>query len=430
MTELFVHRLPGLVLKGHEFRAPLDYGNPGRGHISIFAREAVESTKEKDELPWLVFFQGGPGFGAPRPAENSGWLKRALQEFRVLLLDQRGTGRSTPVTAQSLARLGDAAAQAEYLRHFRADAIVQDAEMIRRELLGDEGKWSVLGQSYGGFCVVHYLSAAPEGLREALITGGLPSLERPVEDVYRATYAIVRAKNQQYYARYPEDAALAQRIAERLANEEVCLPNGDPLSVRRFQQLGLHFGMSDGYEKVHYLLEDAFVEGTRGEEFSYGFLRGFDQSFDFDTNPIYAILHEPLYCQGRASRWAAEAVRGEFAEFNWKVGAPLYFTGEMVYPWFFDEYQGLRPLKAAAEILAADEEWPSLYDVATLRENRVPCAAAIYYDDMYVPRQFSEETAATIGRLRAWITNEFEHNGLRADGERLLGRLLALARGG
>jgi pimeloyl-ACP methyl ester carboxylesterase len=148
MTELFVHQLPGLVLKGHEFRVPLDHSIRGRGHISIFARE-VEPTKEKDELPWLVFFQGGPGFGAPRPAENSGWLKRALQEFRVLLLDQRGTGRSMPVTAQSLARLGDGAAQVEYLRHFRANAIVQDAEMIRRELLGDGGKWSVLGQSYG-----------------------------------------------------------------------------------------------------------------------------------------------------------------------------------------------------------------------------------------------------------------------------------------
>lgn len=430
MTEIFVHRLPGIVLKGHEFSVPLEYGNPNRGQLTVFAREAVEPTKEKDDLPWLVFFQGGPGFGAPRPAENSGWLKRALQEFRVLLLDQRGTGRSTPVTAQSLMRIGDGAAQADYLRHFRADAIVQDAELIRRELLGEAGKWSVLGQSYGGFCVVHYLSAAPEGLREALITGGLPPLTQPAEEVYRATYPSVRIKNRQYYARYPQDAALAQKIAERLATEEVRLPNGDPLSVRRFQQLGFHFGMSDGFEMVHYLLEDAFVEGARGQEFSYAFLRGFDQCFDFDTNPIFAILHEACYCQGRASRWAAEFVRGEFAEFNWQAGAPLLFTGEMIYPWLFDEYHELRPLKEAAEYLAAEEEWPRLYDVEVLRHNQVPCAAAIYYDDMYVARQFSEETAATIGGLRAWITNEFEHNGLRADGERLLDRLLSLARGG
>jgi hypothetical protein len=240
----------------------------------------------------------------------------------------------------------------------------------------------------------------------------------------------VRAKNRQYYARYPQDAALAQRIAERLATEEVRLPNGDPLSVRRFQQLGLHFGMSDGFEKVHYLLEEAFVEGARGQEFSYAFLRGFDQSFDFDTNPIFAILHEAIYCQGCASQWAAESVRGEFAEFNWQPGAPLLFTGEMIYPWLFDEYQGLRPFKEAAERLAAEEAWPPLYDVGALGQNQVPCAAAIYYDDMYVARQYSEETAATIRGMRTWVTNEFEHNGLRADGERLLERLLTLARGG
>jgi pimeloyl-ACP methyl ester carboxylesterase len=429
MTEVFVHRLPGLVLKGHEFTVPLDYRDPSRGRIAVFAREVVDPTKENDDLPWLVFFQGGPGFGAPRPGQTSGWMKRALQEFRVLLLDQRGTGRSTPVTAQTLAATGDGAAQAGYLRHFRADAIVQDAEAIRRELLGDTGKWSILGQSYGGFCVVHYLSAAPDGVREALITGGLPSLTKPAAEVYRATYPLVRAKNQQYYARYPQDAALAQQIAERLASEDVRLPNGDPLSVRRFQQLGQHFGSSEGYESVHYLLEQAFVDGVHGPEFSYAFLRGFDQAFDFYTNPIYALLQEPIYCQGSASQWAAEAVRAEFPEFNWRPGAPLLFTGEMVYPWLFDEYQGLCPLKDAAERLAAMEDWPPLYDVGALARNQVPCAAAIYYDDMYVPRQLSEETAATIAGLRVWVTNEYEHNGLRAEGERLLDRLLALARG-
>ena len=429
MTETFVHRLPGLVLKGHEFRVPLDPQQPERGQITVFAREVVDPTKAQDELPWLVFFQGGPGFGSPRPADNSGWLKRALQEFRVLLLDQRGTGRSTPVTAQSLARIGDAAAQAEYLRHFRADAIVQDAETIRRELVGDAGQWSILGQSFGGFCVVRYLSAAPDGVREAIITGGLPSLTRSAEDVYRATYPIVRAKNRRYNERYPQDAALAQQIAQRLATEDVRLPNGDPLSVRRFQQLGFSFGMSDGYEKVHYLLETAFVEGARGQEFSYGFLRGFDQCFDFDTNPIFALLHEPIYCQGNAARWAAETVRGEFPEFNWQPGAPLLFTGEMIYPWQFEEYRELRPLRETAERLAA-MAWPPLYDVDALRRNQVPCAAAIYYEDMYVPRQYSEETAATLGGLRTWVTNEYEHNGLRAEGERLLDRLLAMARGG
>ena len=48
---------------------------------------------------------------------------------------------------------------------------------------------------------------------------------------------------------------------------------------------------------------------------------------------------------------------------------------------------------------------------------------------MYVERAFSEETAAQIRGLRAWVTNEYEHNGLRADGDRVLGRLIDLVRG-
>ena len=48
---------------------------------------------------------------------------------------------------------------------------------------------------------------------------------------------------------------------------------------------------------------------------------------------------------------------------------------------------------------------------------------------MYVPREFSEETAAAIRGLRPWVTNEYEHDGLRANGQRVLGRLLDLVQG-
>src|ERR1700712_3019497 len=149
--QTFTHRLPGLVLTGHEFTLPLDYTRPTAEQITVFARAVVAPGKEQADLPWLVYFQGGPGSGAPRPLENSGWLKRALQDYRVLLLDQRGTGRSTPVMAQTLAHFATPQAQADYLKQFRADNIVRDAEQIRIALLGETGQWSALGQSYGGF---------------------------------------------------------------------------------------------------------------------------------------------------------------------------------------------------------------------------------------------------------------------------------------
>jgi pimeloyl-ACP methyl ester carboxylesterase len=352
-----------------------------------------------------------------------------LKEYRVLLLDQRGTGLSTPVTHQTLARFAAPQAQADYLKQFRAGNIVRDAEAIRRALAGPDRQWSALGQSYGGFCLLHYLSAAPEGLREAIFTGGLPPLARSAHEVYRATYRRVAEKNRLYYERYPDDVALAREIVEYLAANEARLPGGDRLSPRRFQQLGIAFGAGDGFEQVHYLLEEAFVQGPTGRELSYGFLRHFENRFAFQTNPIFAILHEAIYCQGAASNWAADRVRAEYSQFEIEPGQPVYFTGEMIYPWMFDEYQYLRPLKEAAEILAAFEAWPRLYEPAILAANTVPCAAAVYYNDMYVERAFSEETAQQVQGLKLWVTNEYEHNALRADGERLLDRLLGMLRG-
>jgi len=81
-----------------------------------------------------------------------------------------------------------------------------------------------------------------------------------------------------------------------------------------------------------------------------------------------------------------------------------------------------------AEILA-NHPWPRLYDADVLRRNEVPVAATIYINDLYVERTFAQETAETIGGLKAWVTDEFEHNGLRADGERVLGTLLDMVRG-
>ena len=423
------HRLPGLVLTDHEFTVPLDHARPDGEQITVFAREAVAPGKEDADLPWLVFLQGGPGFGGPRPDGKNGWLKRALEAYRVLLLDQRGTGRSTPVLPQTLARFATPQAQADYLKHFRAYAIVQDAEWVRRALLGEDGRWSALGQSYGGFCLLHYLSVAPGGLREAIFTGGLAPLDRPPDDVYRATYRRVIAKNRRYYERYPGDAQRAHDVADHLAPHDVRLPTGDRLSPRRFQQLGIAFGASDGFEKVHYLLEDAFVRGAAGPELSYTFLRGFENAFAFQTNPIFAILHESIYCQEEPSNWAAERVRVEYPEFELSPDRPVFFTGEMVYPWMFDEYRHLRRLKEAAEILAAYDGWPRLYDVAALRANTVPCVAAVYYDDMYVERTFSEETARDVQGIRLWVTSEYEHDGLRSHGEQVLGRLLDMLHG-
>jgi pimeloyl-ACP methyl ester carboxylesterase len=340
------------------------------------------------------------------------------------LLDQRGTGRSTPVTARSLAARGDAAAQADYLALFRADSIVRDAELLRAAV-GGGTPWSTLGQSYGGFCTLTYLSLAPEGLRECFVTGGLAGLEASAEDVYRRTYPRVVRKNDAFYARYPGDEAVVRGIVDLLTESEVRLPAGDRLTIERLQALGMAFGASGGYERVHYLLEEAW---DSGEVLSPTFLAGVQEHTSFAISPLYAVLHEACYAQGSATRWAAQRVRDELATFE-VGGGRVLFTGEMVYPWMFRQEQALEPFAAAADLLAERSGWPDLYDVDRLASNAVPVTAAVYHDDMYVDAELSLDTATRVGSVRTWVTNEFEHNGLRADGDRVLGRLIDMARG-
>ena len=146
--------------------------------LTVYAREVARHGGE--DLPFLVFLQGGPGSESPRPNafEQPAWIGRALQDFRLLLLDQRGTGRSTPVGRYDQIPGDDVAAKAAYLTHFRADAIVRDCDLLR-EHLGVE-RWSLLGQSFGGFTSLTYLSRSRRGpRRRSYLTGGLAGRRRP-----------------------------------------------------------------------------------------------------------------------------------------------------------------------------------------------------------------------------------------------------------
>lgn len=116
--------------------------------------------------PFFFLFQGGPGFECALPSSGTaGWVKVAFEKgYQVLLLDQRGTGLSSQISAESLElSFKTDEEKANYLAHFRADSIVRDCETIRKKLTegrskDDEQRISLLGQSFGGFCITTYLS--------------------------------------------------------------------------------------------------------------------------------------------------------------------------------------------------------------------------------------------------------------------------------
>ena len=140
------------------------------------------------------------------------------------------------------------------------------------------------------------------------------------------------------------------------------------------------------------------------------------------------VLQEFTYGQPGLppTAWAAQRAIERLPEFA-DDADPLLLTGETMFPWMFEDIAALRPFRGAAELLAACDDWPPLYDLDRLAANEVPVAAIVYFDDMYVDAELSLDTAARVGNVRTWVTNEWEHDGLRADAGRILPRLRELA---
>lgn len=418
--------VPPVLVREHRLRVPVDRSDPGRyPDIEVFARELVDPARDAEDLPLLLFLQGGPGGMGPRPL-GGGWWSTALRTHRVVLLDQRGTGRSSRVDGRTVGRFATGAEAAGYLACFRADAVVEDAEALRHAVYGGR-RWATLGQSYGGFVTLTYLSRHPEALTACYVTGGLPGIAATAEDVYARTFPRQAARVAAFARRYPDDVARLGALADRLSAGDVLLPDGDPFTVRRLQTLGMPLGMSTGVDALHWLLDtlDPDADGVPDDAFALAV----QAQTGFDANPLYAVLQEVIYHQGeRSGGWAAQAEADRRPELD-PAARPLGLTGEAVFPWMFADVRALRPFRAAAEELAARTSWPALYDPARLAANEVPVAAVQYVDDPYVDLDLALGTADGVGNAQVWVTNEFLHDGLRAAGDVILPRLVDLAAG-
>lgn len=407
------YTMPGIRVIDHEAVVPLNWFDDGDSRqITVFARELVAADKQNETLPAIVYLQGGPGGKSPRPVDASGWIGELLKTHRVILPDQRGTGRSSRVDARGIQAIDGAQNQADYLACFRADSIVRDLEHLRVHEFGG-GRWETLGQSYGGFLTLSYLSHAPEGLAACYVTGGLAGLDPAAAEVYRRTYPRTAAKNRIFQKRYPSDVDTVSRIADQLTQNDVLLPDGDLLTVRRLQSLGIDFGMKPGFERMHWLFDEAFATSAGDAVLSDTFLAQVLARTSFADNPLFAVMQESIYGHSGAgaTAWAAQREHERHPEFS-DDARPLLFTGEMIYPWMFDEIRLLRPFKDAVELLASRDDWSPLYDHDRLRDNEVPVAAAVYYDDMYVDAHLQLDTVSRVGNARGWVTNEFEHDGI------------------
>jgi len=208
-------------------------------------------------------------------------------------------------------------------------------------------------------------------------------------------------------------AALADAIEE----QKPALPDGSPMTVERLQLMGSDFGMKPSFERMHWIIDHAFVEGdgtlSCGTSVSDSFLmRAFERT-NTRTNPLYWTLQEFIYADGDTMpiRWAAAEEKAHRAEFD-TLARPLMFTGEAMFPWTFEQMPELKPFKPAMDLLMEDTSWDKIYDPQRLACNEVPLQAAVYFDDMYVDSGMQLDTLSRVGNSHAWVTNEFEHDGL------------------
>jgi hypothetical protein len=188
------------------------------------------------------------------------------------------------------------------------------------------------------------------------------------------------------------------------------------------------FGFHGGIDTVHDIILRASYDIESFGHLTRGSLSAIDRAMPFDDAIVYAILHEPLYCQNVAPKWSAHRVISEFTEFDLDKDddSPVYFTGEMVYPWMFEDYSELRKLEDVANRVANDSDWPQLYDEEQLAKNEVPVYAASYVEDMYVDFDLSMETARKIRGSKVFTTNVMFHDAIRSKMDEVVRQAFAL----
>lgn len=107
-----------------------------KNHLKVSEIHAIyyEECGRPDGIP-VVFLHGGPGSGCS-PTQRRFF---DAKHYRIILLDQRGCGRSTP--------------QGE-VRENTTDDLVSDIEALRQHL--NIGKWHVFGGSWGSSLALAY----------------------------------------------------------------------------------------------------------------------------------------------------------------------------------------------------------------------------------------------------------------------------------
>jgi len=256
LSECRLPYLPTLAQCG-EVEVPEDRSKPDGRKIRIFAAVLPANTLSPKEDPLLVL-AGGPGQAASTLAPFVSRLNEIRRERDVVLIDQRGTGRSSPLTCDAFKPRDDEALEtdpvpraqrcADELRAQGADAAqytttawIADLEAMRAAL--GYARWNLWGGSYGTRVAQEYLRRHPERIRTVTLDAVVPPSMISTLDVWRtrqSTFdAVLRACRESLScsARHPDPGAILATIATTLgpAGRDI-----DAVDPRTGKITGLH----------------------------------------------------------------------------------------------------------------------------------------------------------------------------------------------
>lgn len=186
---------------------PVDPDDPRGDTIDLFVA-VVDALAEQGAPDPLVVIAGGPGqaattfYATVEPA-----FARIVRKRDIILVDQRGTGRSAPLNCQGgeddlFLEAGDIDRMVELSREcldglahdprfFTTSTAVRDLERVR-EALG-YAELNLYGISYGTRVAQHYLRRYPASTRRVILDGVLPPAVALGTDVALASQAALDA---------------------------------------------------------------------------------------------------------------------------------------------------------------------------------------------------------------------------------------------
>lgn len=192
----------------------------------------------------VVFIHGGPGGGISPGARQY----FNPEKYRIVLVDQRGCGKSTPFAE---------------LRENTTSDLINDFETIRKKLKID--RWMIFGGSWGSTLGLAYAQAHPEVVTELVLRGIFLGRRKEIAWLYQHGASEVFPDMWEHYI-----APIPQELRGDFLAAYHKLLTGDNEELKR--KAAKAWSIWEGSTSKLYI-DDESIERFAGEDFSLAFAR-------------------------------------------------------------------------------------------------------------------------------------------------------------